>query len=126
MNERGVGKRGETIAREHLQSLGYRILDHNWRSSEGEIDLVAQDGETIVFVEVKARTSRRFGHPEDAVTRRKSRRLQRAGLAYLEAHDLLDAPWRIDVLAVDLLPDGSPARLEHYPDAVDGERDLEP
>ncbi len=121
MRTHGTGRLGESLACQHLKSLGYTILDTNWRSSEGEIDVVARDGETIVFVEVKARTTRRFGLPEDAITRRKRRRLQQAGLAYLGAHELLDRPWRIDVVALELDRDGRPRRVEHYPDAVDGE-----
>lgn len=125
MNNRRIGRRGEALACRHLLSLGYSVLDTNWRSPEGEIDVVARDGDTIVFVEVKARTSRRFGLPEEAITRRKRSRLLRAGLAYLEDHGLGDSPWRIDVVALELAPDGTPLRAEHYPDAVDGEREAE-
>lgn len=121
MNNRRTGRRGESLACQHLKSLGYTILDTNWRSSEGEIDVVARDDETIVFVEVKARTSRRFGLPEESITRRKRRRLQQAGLAYLGTHELLDRPWRIDVVALELDRDGRPRRVEHYPDAIGGE-----
>lgn len=122
MSNRRTGRRGEILACQYLQSLGYSILGTNWRSPEGEIDVVARDGEIIVFVEVKARTSSRFGLPEEAITQRKRRRLQQAGLAYLGAHDLLDHPWRIDVVALELERDGTPRRVEHYPDAIDGER----
>ncbi len=122
MRNRRIGQQGEALACRHLRSLGYSILDTNWRSAEGEIDVVARDGETIVFVEVKARTTRRFGLPEEAITRRKRARLRSAAFAYLEAHDLQDAPWRIDVLAVELGASGAPERVEHYPDAIDDER----
>ncbi len=126
MNNRRIGRRGEALACRHLLSLGYSVLDTNWRSPEGEIDVVAQDGKTIVFVEVKARTSRRFGLPEEAITRRKRSRLQQAGLAYLDDHGLGDSPWRIDVVALELAADGTPLRVEHYPDAVEGEQDAKP
>jgi putative endonuclease len=88
------------------------------------VDLVAQDGETIVFVEVKTRTSKEFGWPEESVTASKRRRLQRVALAYLVDQGLSDVIWRIDVVAVDRNRSGGVERLEHYIDAVDGERDI--
>lgn len=120
MNRAEVAARGESLARRHLEGLGYRIEAANWRAPQGEIDLVASDGETLVFVEVKARTGRQFGEPEEAITRRKRRHLVETAQAYLEAHDHLEAAWRIDVIAVDLAPSGAVLRLEHYPDAVYG------
>jgi putative endonuclease len=118
-----VAVRGEALARRHLEGLGYRIRAQNWRAREGEIDLVAEDGQTLVFVEVKTRTGRAFGLPEDAVTRAKRRHLRDAAQAYLETHDLGEAPWRIDVIAIDLGPSGSALRLDHYPDSVRGDED---
>lgn len=119
MRNRRTGRWGEVLACQYLQSLGYTIVGTNWRSAEGEIDVVARDGDTLVFVEVKARATRRFGLPEEAITRRKMLRLNRAGLAYLEAHGLIDTPWRIDVLAIELGPDDVPERVTHYSDAVE-------
>ncbi len=118
MNRSQVAARGESLARRHLEGLGYRIEACNWRAPQGEIDLVASDGETLVFVEVKARTGRQFGEPEEAITRLKRRHLLETAQAYLEAHERSDAAWRIDVIAIDLGPSGNPLRLEHYPDAV--------
>jgi putative endonuclease len=120
VNRSQVAARGESLARRHLEGLGYRVEACNWRAPQGEIDLVASDGETLVFVEVKARTGRQFGEPEEAITRRKRRHLLETAQAYLEAHDRLDAAWRIDVIAVDLAPSGAVLRLEHYQDAVCG------
>jgi putative endonuclease len=121
VNRRQVAALGEILARRHLESIGYPIRTQNWRCPEGEIDLVAQTGETIVFVEVKARTGRRYGSPEESITPAKRRHLQRASLAYLEANSIPDALWRIDVIAVDLSPSGAVLRLEHYPNAVYGD-----
>lgn len=126
MNRAQVAARGESLARRHLEGLGFRIEAHNWRSRQGEIDLVAEDGETIVFVEVKARTGRQFGRPEESITRAKRRHLLEAALAYLEEHDLPNAAWRIDVIAIDLAPSGAPLRLDHYPDAVHAGEDGRP
>jgi putative endonuclease len=119
-----IGAWGEEIASQYLEARGYKIHARNWRTQKGEVDLVAQDGETIVFVEVKTRTSKEFGWPEESVTASKRRRLQRVALAYLVDQGLSDVIWRIDVVAVDRNRSGGVERLEHYIDAVDGERDI--
>lgn len=119
-----IGAWGEEVASQYLEAKGYQILARNWRTQEGEVDLVAQEGETVVFVEVKTRTSKDFGWPEDSVTTTKQRRLQRSAMAYLMDQDLIDVPWRIDVIAIDRNRSGGVERLEHYIDAVDGVRDI--
>ena len=124
MKRHHIGAWGEEIASQYLEAKGYRILARNWRTQEGEVDLVAQDGETIVFVEVKTRTSKEFGWPEESITLTKRRRLQRSAMAYLSDQDLIDILWRIDVIAIDCNYSGGVERLEHYIDAVDGERDI--
>jgi putative endonuclease len=123
VTRREVAARGEHLAKRHLEQLGYRIRAQNWRAREGEIDLVAEDQGTLVFVEVKARSGHSFGLPEEAVTRAKRRHLRATAQAFLEAHDLLELPWRIDVIAIDLSPAGAVDRLDHYPDAVRGDED---
>ena len=124
MKRHHIGAWGEKIASQHLVAKGYQILARNWRTQEGEVDLVAQDGETVVFVEVKTRTSKDFGWPEESITAAKRRRLQRSALAYLSDQDLMDVLWRIDVIAIDRNRSGGVERLEHYIDAVDGDRDI--
>jgi putative endonuclease len=124
MKRHRLGTWGETLAMQHLQTMGYCILERNWRSADGEIDLVAQDGEVIVFVEVKTRTSRAFGSPEESITRRKRARIQRAAEAYLAANGLPDVMWRIDIVAIDCAASGKVERLEHYVDAIDRDPDL--
>jgi putative endonuclease len=121
MTRRELGAWGEGLALRHLEAKGYHILARNWRTARGELDLVARDGDTIVFVEVKTRTSRAYGWPEEAFTRTKGRRLQRAAWSYLETNDLLDAAWRVDLVAIDRAPSGALRRLEHYVDVVDGD-----
>lgn len=100
-----VGRYGEQVAAAHLEAAGMVILDRNWRCREGEIDLVAQDGSEIVFVEVKTRSSTAFGAPAEAVDRAKSARIRQLALRWLlarrEAHG--PANWsalRFDVVAV--------------------------
>jgi putative endonuclease len=121
-----TGAWGEDTARRYLEAKGYGIRARNWRAPRGEVDLIAQDGDTIVFVEVKTRTGSRFGTAEEAVTSVKQRRLQRAAWAYLLAHDLLDAPWRIDVIAIDRSAGMATPRIEHYRDAVDADPEALP
>lgn len=121
MKRQETGAWGEEVAGRHLEAQGFVIRARNWHAPEGEIDLVAEEGDTIVFVEVKTRTGSDFGTPEDAITPTKRRRLQRAAWAYLLAHDLLDAPWRIDVIAIEGSAAAGSPRLEHYRDAVDGD-----
>lgn len=76
-HNRTVGARGEAIAAGYLEGIGYRILDRNWHSRYGELDLVVADGETLVAVEVKTRTGLGYGHPLQAITQRKADRLRR-------------------------------------------------
>ena len=93
------GVRGEELAVDYLRDKGYVILDRNWRSGHREIDIVARDGDTIVFVEVKARSNTIFGRPEDAVTRRKMHLLVLAADAYIR-YNMLDQDVRFDVITV--------------------------
>lgn len=107
-----LGRLGEQAAVEHLCAAGLTIVDRNWRCATGEIDLVAQDGPVLVFCEVKARSSERFGTPAAAVTPAKLRRLRRLALAWLRAHGWPYTELRFDVVAVRWPPDGPP-HVEH-------------
>jgi putative endonuclease len=97
-----VGRFGEDLAARHLQQAGYTLLDRNWRCREGELDIVALDGRTVVFVEVKTRSSAAYGRPAEAVTPAKLARLRRLAVQWLAAQPE-DARWpevRFDVVAV--------------------------
>lgn len=96
-----LGSRAEALVAEHLVALGWRVLERNWRCRWGELDIVAEEGRSLVFVEVKARSSRRRGAPEEAVDARRQARLARAAGAYLAAHGFLERPCRFDVAAVE-------------------------
>lgn len=98
-----TGKLGEDIATTQLWQQGYAILARRYRTRYGEIDIVAQDGATLVFVEVKARRSDRFGGAAESVTPWKQRRLAAMALDYLAWVGRLDAPCRFDVVAIDRL-----------------------
>lgn len=95
-----LGRAGEEYAARYLRRLGFRIVARGVRYARGELDLVAWDGSTLVFVEVKTRISGRRGLPSEAVDQRKQRRMTRAAMLYLKQHRLLDHPCRFDVVAI--------------------------
>ncbi|MBX7166761.1 MAG: YraN family protein [Pirellulales bacterium] len=111
-----LGRRGERAAARYLRRLGYKIVAQGDRSRPGELDLVAVDGRTVVFVEVKTRSSHRRGHPAEAVGPEKQRRLARLALVYLKAHGLLACAARFDVVAVTW-PAGRRPSIEHFRNA---------
>jgi putative endonuclease len=98
---RRTARRGEGLAAAFLRLKGYTIEARNWRCAFGEIDIVARDGDTLVFVEVKARRDRSAGTPEEAVDLRKRRRLVRLAQAYLARRTGPEQPCRFDVIAVE-------------------------
>jgi putative endonuclease len=94
------GRWGEDLAAAHYERLGYEILDRNWRSSTGEIDLVVERDRVVVFSEVKTRTSDRYGPPGAAVDRAKQRRIRILAIEWLEAHQRRRDAIRFDVVAI--------------------------
>ncbi|GIX07113.1 MAG: hypothetical protein KatS3mg115_1516 [Candidatus Poribacteria bacterium] len=95
-----AGRSAEALAAEYLQAKGYRVLERNFRTPEGELDLIAQEGKTLVFVEVKARRSARYGSGEESVTPAKQRRLTAAALHYLQQTRTMDRPCRFDLIVI--------------------------
>ncbi len=93
------GKAGETAAAKHLKKNGYKILARNYRKTYGEIDIVAQKGENIAFVEVKTRKSDSFGTPAEFVTAQKQKKLIKAAYTYIQEHNL-DAAFTFDIVEV--------------------------
>lgn len=116
---RSLGQRGEAAAARFLKKKGYILVARSDRMRLGEIDLVAVDGRTIVFVEVKTRRSHEAGHPADAVDEDKQRRLTRLALTYLKRHNLLEYPARFDVVAVTWADDRRAPVIEHYQNAFE-------
>lgn len=96
------GDEGERLASKHLKSLGYKILEKNYHCRTGEVDILASKGEVLIFVEVKARGSERFGTALEAVDQRKQRRIISAARHWMAAKGLVDTAVRFDVVAVDL------------------------
>jgi putative endonuclease len=116
--EKSLGRRGEDAAARHLKRLGYVIVARSHQDNLGEIDLVAVDGRTLVFIEVKTRTTHDAGHPADAVDEAKQRRLTRLAVAYMKRRDLLECRARFDVIAVTWADRGRPT-IEHFQHAFE-------
>lgn len=101
-----LGRSGETAAARYLAAGGLTILDRNWVCPEGELDIIARTGRTLVVCEVKTRTGTRYGHPAEAVTLAKLHRLRRLAATWLSHHGGGYDQVRIDVLALTTTPDG--------------------
>jgi putative endonuclease len=97
---REKGLAGEALAALVLQKKGYRVLHRNWRCKLGEIDIIAADGDAIVFIEVKARGSAAYGRPQEAVTVFKQRQIIKAALSYIKSRGLTSRDIRFDVVSV--------------------------
>ena len=112
-----LGERGERAAARFLRRLGYKIVARSARDRTGELDIVAVDGRTIVFVEVKTRTSDSAGQPTEAVDEDKQQRVTRLALRYLKRHDLLEHRWRFDIVAVTWPTGQRRPSVVHVPNA---------
>lgn len=110
----GLGRTGERLAADALTRQGYRILEKNFRCRYGEIDLIAEQQEDLVFVEVKTRRGEAWGRPEEAVTVRKQRKIAQVALYYLDMHDCGERPWRVDVVAVQMSARGKLEEIRIY------------
>ena len=114
-----VGEAGEKAAIKFLRAKGYRIIETNFRTIFGELDVIARRGQALVFAEVKARTTDSLGPPYLAVTRLKQRHIIKNALFYLKSRRLLDASWRIDVVSVKLTSDLRVENIELIENAVE-------
>lgn len=101
---RNLGKRGEVVASNFLKKEGYAIITSNYRTRSGEIDLVALDGEVLVFIEVKTRSGQNYGSPLEAVTPQKQRQISKVAAEYLNINKRFDSQARFDVVAVTIGP----------------------
>ncbi|MBM3242581.1 YraN family protein [Candidatus Poribacteria bacterium] len=118
-SQKQLGKIGELLAVKFLKQKGYQIIEQNYRSAWGEIDLIAQDGDVLVFVEVKTRCSLKFGAPQVAVTNSKQRKMSKAALEYLQERDGFDYVCRFDVISIVFPPDPSEPIIEHIENAFE-------
>lgn len=108
-----TGNRGEELAGEYLTKKGFLIEERNFRIRMGELDIVGWDGETLVFVEVKTKIGHDFGEPEEMVGQRKLAQVRRMGELYMWGRRI-EAPCRVDVVAIVLKENGEVEKLEHY------------
>ncbi len=111
-----TGRRGEELAAAHLAAKGYRIVARNWRCRAGELDIVAQIEDVLVFVEVRARRGDQFGPAEESITPTKQARLIELAQTYLQERATSQQAWRIDVVAIQFGP-GLP-QINHLENAV--------
>ncbi|MDP3062768.1 MAG: YraN family protein [Chloroflexota bacterium] len=117
---RSLGQRGEALAADYLRRMGYQVLGANFRCQWGEVDIVAMDGATLVFVEVRTRRGASFGTPQESLTRRKQERLIATAETYLQEHSDAPKEWRIDLVSI-LAKRGSEPDIEHLRSAVQQE-----
>ena len=118
MTKQDTGKMGEKLACQFLGNNGYHIIETNYRCSDGEIDIVARQQNTLVFIEVRTKTSRTFGIPEESITPVKAARLRTLAACYGQDHTNLPDDWRIDVVAIEMNKNGRASRIEIIENAV--------
>jgi len=119
MDRQEVGKLGEKAARKFLKKRGYRVRETGFRCRHGEIDIIAQKKDYLVFVEVRTKSSLDFGTPEESITQAKKERLIASALTYTTTHQKLPSLWRIDFVAVELDDKGKTKRIELIENAVE-------
>lgn len=118
MKRKQLGNLGEKLAKDFLKKNGYRVRETNFKCREGEIDIVAEQGDCLVFVEVRTKSSSEFGTPEESITHFKKEKLIASALSYLSSHQGLPAQWRIDLVAIELDERNKIKRIELIQNAV--------
>ena len=101
-----LGKLGEDLALKKIKRLGYKCITRNYRCSLGEVDLIARDGESLVFIEIKTRKGKSLGYAKEAIDSRKRRQLSKVALAYMKSNKCPEAKSRFDVVAINLSDEG--------------------
>jgi len=119
MDRQQVGKLGEKAAQKFLKKRGYHIRETGFRCRHGEIDIIAQKKDCLVFVEVRTKSSLDFGTPEESITQAKKERLVTSALSYSTSHQNLPTLWRIDVVAIELNDRGKTKRIELIENAIE-------
>jgi putative endonuclease len=117
-NTKPFGQHGEQLAANYLTNRGFSIVATNWRCSLGELDIIARDDATLVFVEVRTRRADTTEPAFESITPNKRRKLTQLAYRYLEANELSDLAWRVDVVAIGIPRSGAPI-IEHIEDALD-------
>ena len=119
MDRQEVGRLGEKTAQKFLKKRGYRIRETGFRCRHGEVDIIAQHKDCLVFVEVRTKSNLEFGTPEESITQAKKEKLIASALIYTTTHQNLPALWRIDVVAIELDERGKPKRIELIENAIE-------
>ena len=117
---KALGNRGEDLAAQRLESLGYAIRERNWRCSVGELDIVTEKDGVLIFVEVRTRHGDKFGTPEESINKRKQAKLLEVSQTYLEEHHEEQRNWRIDVVAIEIGKRDEVVRMDVIEDAIEG------
>ena len=118
IDRKEIGALGEKLARDFLKKRGYQIVETNYRCPRGEIDIIAQQKETLVFIEVRTKSSRWFGTPEESITPAKMEHLRNVAVYYWQNRPNLPEAWRIDVVAIEMNGRGRVSRIELIENAV--------
>ena len=113
-----LGAWGESYAVKYLEGKGYLILARNVRTPYGEIDIVAKEDDQLIFIEVKTRTSKKFGYPEEAITENKIVHMTESAEFYLQGHLKENVDWRIDVISIQVDPRSNSPNLTHFENAL--------
>ena len=119
MDKQKLGKWGEDLAEKFLISRGIRIIDRNVYTTYGEIDLVCLEGDELIMVEVKTRSTLRFGFPEESVNRKKLEHILLSAEIYLQEHTDLPEKWRVDVIAITGKPESQKQEINWFKNVID-------
>jgi putative endonuclease len=118
VSRKETGQQGELLAQNYLKKRGYRIIETNYRSRYGEIDIVSKHKNTLVFTEVRTKKNLEFGSPEESITEAKANRLRATAYHYQETHSDLPTQWRIDFIAIEMDDKGKASRIDLIESAV--------
>lgn len=120
MKRRETGALGEKVAGAFLENNGYEIIEKNYRCAEGEVDIIATQGNTLVFIEVRTKRNRQYGSPEESITLVKSERLRGLAERYMQEQEKTKVNWRIDLVAIEMERGNRVKRIEIIENAVEG------
>lgn len=115
-----AGSKGEDLAVRFLQENGFKILERNFLIRGGEIDIIAKDGEVLVFVEVKARFSHEYGLPEESITPWKIKSLKKSALFYIQKKNFWNFPYRFDLVGIDYIDSQDNPKIELIKNIIEG------
>jgi len=116
--KQALGRLGESLAAEFLEKLGYSIIERNFRTPYGELDLVSKHGDVIIFTEVKTRASSSLGPPEISINHKKAEHIRSSAEYYIQQHPEMSDEWRIDVISIQMKSKNIPPYIIHFENAI--------